>query len=620
MGLITAASPLLIAAQEFEYQYHKTENIPPAATVVPSEVQRNFAPVLIPEEMPHPGGLYESRRKESSRESGPRKLKLKKAAGRNALGVAVLDTLAGNPFSGSVPNDDSFALNRQGQMVSVRNSTIGAYQVSNDSVLFQSTLFLFYRPFPLLPGSKYDPRAIYDPLADRFIVIYLSGTTWENSKIIAAFSRSNNPLDGFNIYQLEGNPLNDSTWSDYPHISISEDDLFITVNTFFNGSRNNSGYWQSTIRQINKQAGYDSLPLTQHYYANLRYGGKPLFNFTGMTGGRDLLPAPFYAISNRNLDSINDSIFVAVIDDRATGNPQLSLQVYTTENPYGLPPEARQANNHKFDCNDSRIQGGFVQNNRIQFVGNTVTSQGNSGIYHGMIDLADPDRNGIYFKILGFDPVDIGYPQITYTGKSFSENEAIITFNHSGDSLNAGFSAVFFDNDSTYGPRQQIIEGGDYVDIIADINGNRLYERWGDYTGAQPVYGDTGVIWASGYEASSRGQPLTAHVKLRSPNYANPPIIDLPESAPPQNAAALYPNPSRQWFALELEREAEGTLRFVLRSLDGRKSFFSIEEWAYPGKNTFYFQTTPLSAGTYLLEVQDAGGQTIATERVVVQR
>ena len=226
-------------------------------------------------------------------------------------------------------------------MVRVRNSTIGVYDYSKDSLLFETTLFRFYRPTAILPGSKYDPRALYDPVADRFIVLYLSGNTWENSKIIAAFSKSNDLADGFNIYQIDGNPLNDSTWSDYPHISINRDDLFITMNTFYNGSSNNSGYVQSTIRQLDKQAGYDSLPMIEHYYSNLKMGNRNLFNFTGMDRGTDYPGAPAYILSNRNLDTLNDSIFVVKIDGPASGNPQLSLEVYQTETPYGLPPEAR---------------------------------------------------------------------------------------------------------------------------------------------------------------------------------------------------------------------------------------------------------------------------------------
>lgn len=530
----------------------------------------------------------------------------------------VLDSLGGNNYSGSVPNDDDFAIGQNEQILRVRNSTIGAYDYSKDSLLYELTLFRFYRPSTFLPGSKYDPRAIYDPLTDRFIVLYLSGNTWENSKIIVGFSKSNDLADGFNIYVLDGNPLLDSTWSDYPHITISKDDLFITMNTFYNGSTNNSGYVQSTIRQIGKQAGYDSLALTQHYYSDLKVGNRNLFNFTGIDRADTEFPpnAPTYFLSNRNLDSINDSIFVVRIEGSALNSPSLFMDTYTTETPYGLPPEARQANDHTFDCNDSRIQGGFIYNGNIQFVGNTITAKGNAGIYHGMINRYGPKTN-VYFKIINFDPIDIGYPQVTYTGKSRSEVESIISFNHTGDSLNAGFSCLFFDNDSSYSARKQIVEGGDYIDIISSGN-NRKYERWGDYSGNQPAYGETGVIWASGYQATNNGQPLTALAKLRSPNWQDNPIIGRPET---KIKSSVAPNPASTWFELQIERDHEELLTFTLSSVDSRQnqSLFTVEELAQKGRNNFRFKTESLRQGLYLLRVMDAQGQLIQQEKILIK-
>jgi hypothetical protein len=619
-GILFLLLPFLAQAQ-FTYQYHKTQNIKPVGHWVPDAVSMEYSPVLVPEEMPYPGAEIDRLESQSLKRGGQLKplVLAKKAQMGSAPAPEILDTLSGNPFSGSVPNDDSFAVNRNGQAISVRNSTIGMYDVVNDSVLFNQTLFRFYRPSSLgLPGSKYDPRVIYDPEADRFIVLYLSGNTWQVSKIIAAFSKTSNPLDGFNIYQIDGHPLQDSTWSDYPHISQSKDDLFITMNTFTNGSTNNSGYVQSTIRQVSKQAGYDSLALTEHYYYNLKSGNRNLFNFTGMTSGGSLKDGPFYVLSNRNLDATNDSIFVVKIDGKAAaGTPQLTMQPYLMENPYGLPPSARQANNHTFDCNDSRIQGGFFQNDRIQFVGNTITSNGNSGIYHGIISIGNAQTSGCYFKILDFDPIDIGYPQITYTGKSYTENEAIITFNHTGDSLNAGFSSVFFDNDSTYSNFTMLIEGGDYVDIISS-GGDPLYERWGDYTGAQPAYGDTGVIWASGYEASANGQPLTTIVKLRSPNYNKAPLVGQKENTLKADVN-LAPNPVDDWFMVSFNQEKATPLTFNLVSSDGRQSIFKIEEYAYRGKNTFRFNTKSLEAGLYMLIMQEENGKKAHTFKVLVK-
>ena len=601
-----------------QYQKMVIKNIKPVGAFIPNATEREFAPSLQALEMPHPDGeLDRHKAQRLPLAKGFAKMSGDVQFNPNTPKPEVLDSLGGNNYSGSVPNDDDFAIGKNGQILRVRNSTIGAYDYQKDSLLFESTLFRFYRPTNFLPGSKYDPRALYDPYEDRFIVLYLSGTIWEHSKIIVGFSKSNDLSDGFNIYQLDGNPLSDSTWSDYPHISISGDDLFITMNTFYNGSSNNSGYVQSTIRQVSKNPGYDSLPLTEHYYYDLKVGNRNLFNFSGidLTDTTDPGNRPHYLISNRNLDSINDSIFIAEIQGNALGNPQLKLKTYTTETPYGLPPEARQANNHKFDCNDSRIQGAFLQNGKIQFVGNTITSSGNSGIYHGIIDRYG-DSTNVYFKIINFDPIDIGYPQVTYTGKSLNEIESIISFNHTGDSLNAGFSCLFFDNDSSYSYRQQIVEGGDFIDIISS-NGNRRYERWGDYTGNQQDYTEQSVAWASGYEATSNGQPLTVIAKLRSPNWNNSPLVSLKEES--KKTVTLSPNPANNWFELSLEIEQEELINFSLWSSSGQQNIFSVEELAFKGENKFRFRTSTLKPGLYLLQIQNAQGASLGVKKLIIE-
>ncbi len=614
--------PFLGSAQ-FTYKVKTSKNILPVGSFVPNSTELDYSPMLEAEEMPHPNAHLDreiANKRKAARSGLPQfKNKPELKFSKTTPKPTVLDSLEGNNYSGSVPNDDDFAISRNQQILRVRNSTIGAYDYVKDSLLYELTLFRFYRPTQFLPGSKYDPRAIYDPESDRFIVLYLSGNTWQNSTIIIGFSKSNDLADGFNIYRINGNPLNDSTWSDYPHITVNKDDLFITMNTFYNGSTNNSGYVQTTIRQIDKRAGYDSLALTEHYYYNLEFGGKNLFSFTGIDQGSDLLAAPTYFLGSRALDTLNDSIFVAKIDDRATGNPQLTLEVYTTETNYGLPPAARQKNNHTFDCNDCRIQGGFMWNQRIQYVGNTITPNGNAGFYHGIIDLREPDKTNTYFKIINFDPIDVGYPQVTFTGKSGAEVESILTFNHSSDSLNAGFSAIFFDNDSSYSERQQIVEGGDYIDIIAS-GGNRLYERWGDYTGNQLSYGDTGTIWAAGYEASPQGQPLTVLAKLRSPNWDQSPISDIGIKEQKGPKVSLSPNPSVDWFKVQIEQEKEALLEFSLYQIDGKgKQLFHVKELALAGLNTFRFRTDRLAAGLYILKITNTQGDLIGQEKVIVK-
>jgi len=624
--LIFFCSAGLIWAQAQEgtdYRRHFRSGIVKVGEYHPPAISRTFAPTLHPLEMPypHPGkehNQWEQRHTERAK-------KAFSAQGNAQLGQApaplILDTLEGNRFTNSVPNDDDFAISRDGIMLSVRNSNMRAYDLKRDSLLFETTFFLFLRDARItLNGSKYDPRVLYDPEEDRFVVVFLNGNTWQSSVILTLFSMTANPADGFHIYQLEGNPLQNNTWSDYPHITLTKTDMLITMNTFFNGSTNNSGYVESTIRTLNKQAGYRGEELSQQYFSDITFRQQPLFNFTGMAGGSGLSGLPYYFLSTQNLSSGSDTLFLITISDSTRGNPELSIKVFRTEVPYGLPPDARQKNNHRFDCNDARVLDGFIENNRIQFVGNTNTSGGNSGIYHGVLD---PDQDGprVYFKIIRTDTLDFGYPNITYTGKSPVEVESILTFNHCGPRTNSGFSALFFDNDTSYSLPQIVMPGRNYADVISGANNDQEYERWGDYTGAQRSYADTGVVFASGYNTSADNFNLTGIAQLRSPRYRDAPILPS-DTVNPLSQVRFGPNPAREYFGITFFSDTAEMIEFTLYSLGGQayRQLFSTEQPAFAGNNNFTFNTKGLGNGLYYLVARQRNGAVVLEEKILISK
>ncbi len=616
---------------QVDYQLYRGIN-KAQGSYVPSETEITYAPILVNGEVPKPG--IAKNREELKKLKALIKPKTKSAkngqreATANAPTPIVLDSLVGNSYNGSVPNDNSFAINRNGIIVSVKNTNILIYDANTDQVLLETTLFLFSRDL-FINGSKYDPRVIYDPEADRFIIVFLNGTVFAQSKVVVAFAKASDPMQGFNLYALDGNPLNNDTWSDYPHITLGKEELFITMNTFYNGSTNNSGYVESTIRMVDKQAGYDSLPLAEAYFHDLSINGKNMFNFTGIAPGRELYEGPAYFMSDRNLDLSNDSLFLLKITGHLDDDidPQLDVRLVYASQPYGLPPDARQLNNHRFDCNDTRIQGGFIHNNVIQFVGNTVNTFGQSSFYHGVYDLFR-DGDTALLNIIEYDSLDYGYPNISYTGKSKYEQEAIITFNHSGPSSFAGFSAIFYDNDGSYSDAIMISKGKGFVDIISDGTGDNKYERWGDYTGSQPDYTQVGRVWASGYNTTKTGRPETTMAHLVSPRADDPPIGDnsgtivsggdLSEGGVEE--ITLVPNPAREYVSVSFFVDKDDELSFDLYSMGGLRTGERTELLEQPvvkGKVEFTFQISKLRAGVYYLIVTNRAGEVLLEEKIL---
>jgi len=74
--------------------------------------------------------------------------------------------------------------------------------------------------------EEFDPKVIYDPQHNRFVLVCLVGFVDSTSKIIVGFSQSADPNGAWNLYVLPGNPLNNSLWTDYPMLSLSKKRTF----------------------------------------------------------------------------------------------------------------------------------------------------------------------------------------------------------------------------------------------------------------------------------------------------------------------------------------------------------------------------------------------------------
>jgi hypothetical protein len=586
------------------------------AVVSPTAAQPDFNPVLITLEKPAPGQQLSSKevakRKANALFQNP--VPSPKSTGINsdtAIRPILIKEMPGNSASG-VPNDNSMAVSNGGFLISVINSRIRCINTQADSMVWNQSLSSFTSELGLT-NSQYDPRAIYDPVADRFIVVILNGYTFETSRIIVGVSSTNNPSDDWYLYNLPGNPLNNDTWSDYPHVSLSTHDLYVTFNTFFNGSSNNSGYVESTFWQIPLNQLYSGNLTDTEYYYDLEYGGRPLFNHSGVQGGSEPYGPDFYLLNTRNLDAQNDTVFLLHVSDHSQGNPQLSITPVIMDEPYGLPPDGRQPGSQRFNTNDSRVQDAFIENNQIQFVLNTRDFDNNSaGTYHGIITGIDgkPFNYETVGHILSEDSIDYAYASITYTGKSFLENEALISFLFSGDDEFPSFGALFYDNDERYSNKITLFPGNGSVNVLSGS-----LERWGDYTGAQRVYNEPGAVWATGSFGRSGFSKVTGTraVLVTSPTIENNPTFpdDLVSDV------TLFPNPSAEQFSLEFIMANPEVLTFEVIDITGRYARVLQERFVPQGRHVFTFDTFDLTAGSYVFVITDKDGKQVRRERFV---
>lgn len=554
-------------------------------------------------EMPKPGSqstraqLY--RLKEKAREKYPLKIHAKKATSP-AIEYDTLNPILGTNFEGnipgsSVPNDNDMAISDAGIVVSATNSIVYMFDANNpDTLLLKKSLASFTTGLNFTI-SKFDPKVAYDPIADRFILVFLAGSTHQTSKIVIAYTQTNDPTGDWNSYVLKGNPLDNETWSDYPVIGINDKEIFIGFNTFTNGSSNNSGFVEGTFWQIDNQAGYAGDSLLTRYYHNILCEciGKDsaIFNVSPMKGGAWPYGPNMYLLATRNLAIESDTIFLMEVTGRVT-DPSTTLNVKTlrSDNQYFLPPAAHQVGNHEFDTNDSRVLGGFYQNGKIQFVTATMdTSIGLAGVYHGFIENPESTNPKIYGNIIGHSILDLGYPNISYSGRADQDQEAIINVNHTADTVFSGFSAFYYTNEGKYSELIRIKAGDNYVDRLSSN-----LERWGDYSGSQRKFNEEGVVWAVGSWGRQNKTHGTWIAELSSPDSIRPVIY-------PPTTIAAYPNPTTDLVFVNFDAEADGEIEIGVYDMQGRLVKLLYTDMVKEGQNVFQFSTQPLSAGLYFI-------------------
>lgn len=429
---------------------------------------------------------------------------------------------------GGTPNDNTLAVNNSGHVLLAVNSYLWGWDQNTDTLLFPQS----YIPLSVLgqlSGSDYafDPKLAYDPEADRFILVFLINNTPANNRIAVCFSKTHDPRDGWNVYTLPGNPLNNDRWSDFPAIAVTKDKVVLSLNLIVPNVSWQLGFDGSILWEMDKEAGYSgaaTLPSQLHH--DFRYNGKYTRNLLPLTGWNGVADIPVL-MSNRNFSPANDSVFVWTPSATPSATNGFECRLVRANPSYGLPPNGRQSTTPANDptkglqTNDGRWLGGLVAPNGAYHVVSTsrtfASSAERAGIYYGILASGGDTLRG---RILS-DPIkDFGYPNIVFTGNEACDEEYVIGFNHTSPSHHPGNSVVYVGNDGTFSSVVQLKAG---LGPVSKLGGA---ERWGDYFGLQRVYGTTGgephlneqKVWAAGFFGSGNGGNSTWLSALTTPD------------------------------------------------------------------------------------------------------
>ncbi|NDC29523.1 MAG: T9SS C-terminal target domain-containing protein [Bacteroidetes bacterium] len=504
----------------------------------------------------------------------------------------VVKGFKGNTTSGT-PNDNDMAISNSNTIVSVLNQAVGVFN-DTGKWAFNRSLSAIAKGINNL-NRTFDPRVIYDPENDRFILVFLQGAYSGDTRVIVGFTQTNDPTKNWNFYAIPGNIFGDSSWSDYPIIAINKNDLFITVNRLKDNTYWKNGFMESIIWQVDKQAGYKGDSLPQKAYTNIAFGGKSIWSICPARQGNDMQNGWMHFVSVRPSDLQNDTVFLhEITGSLKSGNAKLTTKILKTNLSYGLQPNAYMSNGKKLQTNDARILTALYQNNALYYGSNTIdTNTFSPAIYVGHIDFLNQINPKITGRIISSDTLDFGYPSIAYAGGGLGDKSALITFSHTSDKTFPGTSVAYIDRNLNVSIPTRVKAGESIIQLLFDS-----VERWGDYTGIQQKYNELGVCWLVGsYGSNNTNSTWLAKVKSTDPSLL---VNDNPKTI---SNLMVYPVPSAEIMNVQFEMKQSLMVDFTLLDMQGREIPL-LHDKAKAGINNFSFDASDLSNGLYVLYVK----------------
>lgn len=402
----------------------------------------------------------------------------------------------GNEIPNGTPPDNAMAISNAGRIVSSDNGTIEYYNENGQYLLINESHSDFFNDNSLT-ASIFDPRLIYDSQADRFIFVILHGSSASTSKVLISFSKTNNPSDGWWMYSVTGNPVNNNTWLDYPHIGVSNNELYITGNLFSNAG----DFDQSVIYQIPKSAGYNGQTLSYQLWDDVEDGnGFSAFSLVPLTNGQQGNYGPGIYLASTRSGGSNKMYIYDITDDMSASNEQINAYTVNVAS-YEPAADAYQPGSAPdLNNNDCRLQHGFYLNGTVHAVHH---ADYNNTAYNGIVYYRIPLNNlsGVTQSTFGENSKDCSFPSIASFALDANEKSVMIGYLSVSSSTSPGMRVVNCDENMNWSNATLVKAGNTYVDY-SWLSGT---ERWGDYSDLQRKHSATAPeVWMAGCFGASQ--------------------------------------------------------------------------------------------------------------------
>jgi len=227
-------------------------------------------------------------------------------------------------------------------VVAVVNSSIAVFSKESGELLYQVTAESFFAPVSPPSTFIFDPKVVYDPFADRFVVLFLCTDDVSQSSYLVAASKTSDAMGDWWLYDLDASMVGttvEDNWPDYPGLGFDYSDaVYVTSNDW----GFTSGFKYSKIRILKKEELYSGTLSGWHDFWDMRYHDnsvvftiKPAVTLSD-AGGEYLLSNIWYGANYTTYFKIEGA---GTPSPTITRMPRVTLSAS-----YSIPPNPSQAN------------------------------------------------------------------------------------------------------------------------------------------------------------------------------------------------------------------------------------------------------------------------------------
>ncbi len=518
----------------------------------------------------------------------------------------------------STPSDNTIAINTQGQIVVSVNSLIRYYSQSGSSISGSMSLSSFFsNPIntSLQSTAVCDPKVIFDPSVNRFIVMAQTcdGSS-STTQVLVAFSKTENPTQGWNYYAFTGNPtaFNANVWFDYPKIGVNNHDLFVSGNFFNDGPQ--YFYEGSGVYQIDKGIGL----------SGGTYNTGDAILHSGMSGNPfTLVPAnaenpasmgnKMFLISTFSAHNSSNRLLLYELDGPVQSSPSLTRNTLFVST-YSPPvPAVQQGSNTELDLGDARGMDAIYINGTIHFVTHILGNNNYNQIMYDRINFNSSTNSwNVSEYNIESNNVDLAYPSVAHIGYDQFDQSVVVLMNLASPADYPSVGAILIDHNADASPIGVVKAGTGPVSIFPQGG----VTRWGDYTGLCKEYGaTTPTVWGYGMFGGNSSNVWQNWV---SNFITNEDPTNTKNLVSNNESVKVFPNPTTDVWNLTFDTEKKGVFSAVIYSLDGSLVRDLYKQEVNKGTHTFAFNKGAMTTGAYIIHLT-LDGKDISSETLMVK-